>query len=141
MKSLVTITLLLTGLVGMSQHRPHDRGHADLTPEQMATIKTKKMTLSLDLNEKQRTEVQEIHLEQAELRLAKKEERKAREEKPTADERYAAMNERLDRQIEIKAQMKEILNKDQYAKWEELQTAREMKGRCRVHHKGRSARG
>ena len=141
MKSLVTITLLLTGLVGMSQHGPHGRGHADLTPEQMATIKTKKMTLSLDLNEKQQNEVQEIHLEQAELRLTKKEERKAREEKPTSDERYAAINEKLDRQIEIKAQMKEILNKDQFAKWEELQTTREMKGRCRIHNKRRSARG
>ncbi len=140
MKTLVTITLMLTGLVGMSQHGPHDRGHKDMSPEQLAAIKTKKMALSLDLNEKQQDEVQEIHLEQALLHQSKMEERKSREEKPSADERYAAISERLDKQIEIKAKMKEILNKDQFEKWEELQMAREMKGRCRVH-KGRSARG
>ena len=140
MKTLFTITLLLTGLVGMSQHGPHGRGHSDLSPEQMATIKTKKMALSLDLNDKQQNDVQEIHLEQAILRKAKMEERRSRDERPSADERYGAINQKLDKQIEMKAKMKEILNKDQFAKWEEIQMAREMKGRCRIH-KGRSARG
>ncbi len=140
MKTLFTITLLLTGLAGMTQHGPHGRGHDDLSPEQMATIKTKKMALSLDLNEKQQNEVQEIHLEQAILRKARMEERKSRDEKPSTDERYAAINQKLDKQIEMKAKMKEILNKDQFAKWEEMQMTREMKGRCRIHNR-RSARG
>ena len=94
MKTFVTMTLLLAGMVGMAQQGHHGKGHKDMSPEQLATLKTKKMALSLDLTEKQQIEVREIHLEQALLQQSKREERKSKEEKPSADERYAAINER-----------------------------------------------
>ena len=50
---------LMTGAVtfaqrGSSPDRHQDSYHRDLTVEQLATLKTKKMTLALDLTEKQR---------------------------------------------------------------------------------------
>ena len=45
------------------------------------------------------------------------------------------MSERLDKQIAVKDQMKDILNKDQFEKWEKLNLARgssKMKGHCKV---------
>lgn len=98
----------------------------DLTPEEMATMQTKKMTLHLDLNESQQKEIQKINLENAIDRKAKMEARIAQREngtmaKTTKEERLKMMNERLDKQIAMKAKMKKILNDEQFAKWEKQQ--------------------
>ncbi|MFH4966254.1 hypothetical protein V8G69_14730 [Gaetbulibacter sp. M235] len=98
----------------------------DLTPEEMATMQTKKMTLHLGLNESQQKEIQKINLENAIYRKAKMEARIAQREngtmaKPTKEERLKMMNERLDKQIAMKAKMKKILNDEQFAKWEKQQ--------------------
>jgi methionine-rich copper-binding protein CopC len=133
MKALLISTFLALGMMGFAQHGPHQKGMKDMSPEQQASLETKKLTLALDLSENQQEQIQEIHLEKALAREAKKEERATRESKPNADERYAHMSERLDRQIEVKEQMKDILNKEQYQKWERLQLGREIKGKCKSH--------
>ena len=56
MKKLVLAVLLMAGLSSMAQEREmkENRGGLhDLSPEQIATLQTKKMALSLDLNESQ----------------------------------------------------------------------------------------
>ena len=133
MKTFFAIVLIMTGVTGFSQHK-HDRmGMKDMTPEQVANLETKKMTLALDLTEKQQGQIQQINLEKAIDRKARMEERKERgDAKPDADERYALMNERLDKQIAMKEQMKDILDKDQYDKWEKLSFAKARKGHCKV---------
>lgn len=98
----------------------------DLTPEEMATLQTKKMTLHLDLNESQQKEIQKINLENAIDRKAKMEARKAQREdgtmaKPSKEEHLKMMNDRLDKQIAMKAKMKKILNDEQFVKWEKQQ--------------------
>lgn len=95
----------------------------DLTPEETATLQTKKMTLHLDLNEAQQNKVQALFLEEAKFRKAKMEERKAIKENSdmktfTKEDKVKMMNERLDHQIEMKQKMKSILNAEQYEKWE-----------------------
>lgn len=139
MKTLFAAVLMMTGLVGFSQRGHDHKAMNDMSPEQVATLETKKLTLALDLNEKQQQQVQEIHMEKAMERQARKEERKDRDSKPDADERFQMMNNRLDNQIAVKDQMKDILNNEQFEKWEKLNLTRgraKMKGRCKVH-KGR----
>lgn len=105
----------------------------DLSPEQAATLQTKKMTLALDLNESQQSKIKTILTEDATARKAKMEERKANKEDGkkvlTADEKYAMQNERLDHQIARKEQMKSILNTDQYEKWVKMDARKKMRGK------------
>lgn len=94
-----------------------------LEPQEMAELKTKKMTLHLDLTEAQQKKVMALNLEQAKQRKAameKRKEAKEKGEKPTKEERLAFENKKLDAQIEIKKQMKSILNDEQYKKWETM---------------------
>ena len=136
MKALFVTILLLVGLAGHSQRGPAHRSMKDMSPEQVATLETKKMTLALDLTEKQQQEIQAIHMDKAIERQTRMEERKNRDEKPDADERFQMMNDRLDKQIAMKDQMRDILDKDQFEKWEKLNLTRgrsKMKGQCKVH--------
>jgi hypothetical protein len=96
----------------------------DLSPEETATLQTKKMTLHLDLSEAQQKQMKALNLEQASLRKAKMEEvKKLKEsgEKPSKEARLKMMNEKLDHQIALKAKMKSILNAEQFTKWESSQ--------------------
>ncbi|MEO1011073.1 MAG: hypothetical protein AAFX53_07170 [Bacteroidota bacterium] len=124
-------TILAVCLMAMTTMMAQERGEnqrrgamRDLSPEQIATLQTKKMTLALDLTEAQQKQVHSLHLEKAKLRKAKMEERKERKEnkegRPSAEERYALQMEHLDSQIAHKAEMKEILSPEQYERWEKL---------------------
>lgn len=133
MKKIVIILFALVALQVTAQEnkRDHQRdgqraqmeAMKDLSPEEIATLQTKKMTLHLDLNEAQQKKVETLFLEEAKLRKTKMEERKAIKESGerktiTKEDKYKMMNERLDRQIEMKQKMKSILNDEQFEKWE-----------------------
>jgi len=129
----------------MAQREHHEGGHRmnDMTPEQMATLKTKKMTLALDLTEAQQTKIKALQLEDAKMRKTKMEEHRAQKEageakKPTSEERYAMTNAHLDHQIAQKAEMKKILSDEQYSKWEKMQHRR---GRHGMERRGKGHRG
>ena len=140
MKTLLSSIFLALAMLGYSQHGPHHGGMKDMSAEQRASLETKKLTLALDLSKNQQQKIREIQLEHALKRDTKKEERGGeRDVKPNADERYAMMSSRLDDQIEMKAQMKEILGKEQFEKWEKLHPGKKMRGKCKVH-KGKPSR-
>lgn len=130
MKKVLLVALAFIGLqVAAQEHKGENRRHhnkmmTNLSAEEIATLKTKKMTLLLDLNEAQQNKILEINLEKATKRKAMVANRKAQKEngsaqKPTEKERYAREIAKLDRMIAEKAQMKTILNKTQYEKWEQ----------------------
>ena len=136
MKKIFIIFIALITLQVTAQDRkraprgegPEERMEAmkDLTPEEMATLQTKRMTLHLDLTEAQQKKVQALNLEEAKMRKAKMEEHMAMKEKGdmktlSKEEKLKMMNERLDHQIAMKQQMKSILNEEQYKKWEASQ--------------------
>jgi periplasmic protein CpxP/Spy len=135
MKKLILIAIAMIAIQVSAQdskERPNKERSAkmdkfqDITPEEMASLQTKKMTLHLDLNESQQKEIQKINLENAIDRKAKMEARKAQKAngtitKPSKEEQLKMMNERLDNQIEMKEKMKKILNDEQFAKWEKQQ--------------------
>lgn len=139
--------MLLVGFVTIAQHGEHHRSKkmammkmTDMTPEQMATLQTKRMTLTLELSKGQQEQIQKLNLENATLRKTKMEEWKAKKEngemkKPTSKEHYDRQNTRLDLQIAHQAKMKEILNEEQYAKWKSMRHKRGMHAKRKMHHK------
>lgn len=149
MKKLIIIAIAFiaiqaTGQERQREHRNKERGQKmmNLSAEEMATLQTKKMTLHLDLNESQQAKIQKINLENATKRKAMMEARKAKKEsgnaeKPSKEERLTMVNARLDHQIATKAKMKDILNEEQYAKWEKSQARRAQKGKNRKRAQGK----
>lgn len=150
MKKSILVALLLIGLIATAQskdskERRHRNGMQDFTPEQMATLQTKKMTLALDLNPEQQTRIKAVHLENAKMRKTKMEERKAQKKseektKPTSEERYAMSITRLDAKIAQKAEMKSILSDAQYDKWEKMHNRRGKHGKGK-HGKDKNSKG
>lgn len=126
MKKLIMAILVLAGISATAQNHNMNgkRGEMkDLTPEQVATLQTKKMTLALDLNVSQQSKIKSILTEDAKTRKSKMEDFKARKEegkKMTADEKYTIQNTRLDYQIAQKNEMKSILTAEQFSKWEKM---------------------
>ena len=123
MRKLILVALFLTGITAMAQDhgRKEGRGHmANLSPEQMATLRTKRMTLALDLTEEQQSKIQDMFTKNAAERKAKMEAHKVRKEKGetlTEDEKFELENSRLDKAIAQKEEMKSVLNDEQYDKW------------------------
>ena len=146
MKQLAVLLVFLTTFGAMAQK--HDgpnmrqRAMADMTAEQVATLHTKKMTLVLDLTDKQAKKIMAINLEEAERRKAKRAEIKAKKEsgewkRPTSDERFEIANARLDHQIAQHQKMKEVLTEEQYQTWKKLKLKKVMNGKKKMQEKGR----
>ncbi len=143
MKKVVVMVIALAGLTAMAQHREKGNYYKErpqYTAEQLASLQTKRMTLTLDLTEVQQNQVQNLNLEQAKMRKAKMEERNARKDaedskKPTSQERYAMQMAMLDQKIAHKAEMKKILSAEQYVRWEKMA---QRKGK---HKRGKGKKG
>lgn len=134
MKKILIIAVALLAFQVTAQEQQRERSNKqgkslkmmDLSAEDAAALQTKKMTLHLDLNKSQQAEIKKINLENATKRKAMMAERKARKksgeiQKPTQEQRLEMLNTKLDRKIAMKAKMKNILDKEQYAKWEKAQ--------------------
>ncbi len=148
-KPLLAVALLI-GVMAFAQRDGHrgPRGNQfnDLSVEQLATLKTKKMTLALDLTEKQQQQIMELNLENAAFRKGKMQELEKRKEsgelkKPTTEERYVLETERLDRMIARQETMKKILNEDQYEQWKKMQLHRHAHAHGHKKMKRQSRRG
>ena len=135
---LLAIALITLQVTAQEKKREHQRRgpdfemRSDLTPEELATLQTKKMALHLDLTEAQQNKILALNIEQAKLRKAKMDERQKKmknqkDEKPSKEERLKMMNGKLDHQIEMKKKMKAILNAEQFEKWEKMQGKRRHK--------------
>jgi len=74
MKKLILVIALTLSSLTFAQSRKS----IEMTPEQVAELQTKKMTLDLDLNANQQKEVKALLLEEAKKREAIKTEMKAR---------------------------------------------------------------
>jgi hypothetical protein len=144
MKKLLVIALALFTLTGVAQekrkHRADRKDGSELrkqmTPSEIADLKAKKLTLTLDLTDAQQKKVHTIVLNQAKENETLRKERKAadveKKEKPSKEEFVKMQNHRLDQQIEMKREMKTILTAEQYAKFEKMKFRK---------HKKRGKRG
>jgi hypothetical protein len=116
MKKLAFVLIALIAFNTQAQERP-TREKRDLSPEQVAVLKTKKMTLHLDLSKGQQKEIEALNLDIAKEHKEMKVNREKRKEL-MQDKRFAMKNKILDKQIALKRKMKKILNEDQFDKWE-----------------------
>src|SRR5690606_33939442 len=129
MKKLVLIALALVAIETNAQQRMERPDRRDMerkmvtsTPAVSAELNTKTMTSPLDVTEAQQTEVYALNLRNAQQLRAKLDGQRAKREngqfeRPTKEERFNRLNTQLDEQIATKAQMKSILNAEQYKKW------------------------
>lgn len=109
-----------------------------LSVEQHTDLALKRLTLALDLTEKQQSQIQPLIKAQTTKKMAMMEKRKEMRKnntKPTADEVYKMQAERLDDQIAMKNRMKTILNDSQFEKLEKMEKDRKMKGRDAMKRK------
>lgn len=130
MKKVIFALLFVTAFAVSAQQEKRAQKSGDIerqrwTPEQMATLQTKKMTLALDLSKEQQSQVEKLNLENAKRRAAKMQEFKVKKEsgevkKVSSEERFNMANARLDQQIATQEQYKKILSKEQYEKWQSL---------------------
>ncbi len=142
MKKIILIALALVTIQVSAQERSQEfrKGERkerinkfkDFTPEEVAELQTKRMTLDLDLTPSQQKQIQKLNLENAIDRKAKMEERQSqmkdgKKETPSKEERLKMMNERLDKQIAMKQKMAKILNSDQMEKWEKMKKRKQGK--------------
>ena len=128
---LIAIALITVNATAQEHKRERQRDNQkerfqhleDFSPEEIATLQTKKMALQLDLTESQQKEIKAIHLEQAKARKTEMEARKKmreenKEVKPLKEDRFNRANSQLDKQLASKAKMKSILSKEQFEKFE-----------------------
>ena len=122
MKKIASIALVaLFTISTFAQKQQRKQQRPDFTVDQMAELQTKKMTLHLDLTEDQMQQVLEINKQHVVERKQKMEERKASkqsEKELSSDEIFTTKSTRLDKMITHKAEMKKVLNKEQFEKWE-----------------------
>ncbi len=132
MRKVILIAMVLVVIQVPAQDRqrgPHKQEHRertqmfqDFSPEEIAALHTKRMTLELDLTQAQQNEIYRINLENVKTRKAKMKAHKQKEKvakEKSKEERLQHMNEKLDHQIAVKKKMKAILDAQQYEKWSE----------------------
>ena len=138
MKSILKILVFLFSVSVFAQQPPRqmdsERGKRPnnrmqsmkaLTPEQEATLWTKKMTLELDLNQNQQDQMYALILgktKKIKLRMENKP-----KERPSKEEIYNMHISRLDEAIAMKESLKKILNDDQFAHWELMKNKKSSK--------------
>lgn len=110
------------------------------TVEQNTELDVKRMTLALDLNEKQQNQIKPLLMTQAAQRkTAMGKMKKAREnkQKPSEEELFTMRSQQLDNQIAMKKSMKEILTKEQFEEFEKMVKMRKTKGKKMLEKKGK----
>lgn len=140
MKTILSVLVLLISFSATGQP-PHEgikrekrmENIKNMTPEQHATLWSKKMTLELDLNESQQEQVYDLILN----KVNKQKERRANrpKERPSDTELYQMKVDRLDEKIAMKKAMKSILNSEQFEIWERKTKKKEQLKKKHLEHK------
>lgn len=139
MKKLIMTVALLAAITASAQRHEGKDFTKDLSPEEVATLKTKKMTLDLALDKKQSDKVYTIVLDQVKDRKAMAVNRKEKGERPelTKEERFTKMNKRLDKRIAVQNEMKAILTESQFEQYKNSQERNGKKGKKKGSRRAR----
>ena len=124
MKKLSLFLIMLISISAFSQQRGqhHKADKTNISSEEIATLQTKKITLLLDLDQAQQQEVKKLYQEKAEERkamIAEHKKMKAEDAEKSKEKRFDRMNGGLDQQLEYQEKMKQILNEEQFKKWQD----------------------
>lgn len=147
MKKVASILVLAFAFIVTAQAQKKDKDNKQgpkFTVEQRVELAVKKMTLKLDLTEKQQAQIKPIMTAQASAKKAAMESRKEHREagkKPTADEIYEMKSKQLDSMIAFKNKMKNILTKEQFDAFEKMVKNRKGKKQKGEGKKGKGKKG
>ncbi len=119
------VVFVLIALIAFNVQAQRERSHSDhnLTPEQMAVLRTKQMTLKLELNDAQQKSLLALNKKN----IGKFKKMKGERKELTADQRFEMKVQMLDNKIDIQREMKNILNEEQYGKWKKSHNMRSKK--------------
>ena len=95
------------------------------TPEQRAELMSKQMTLKLDLTDAQQKDIKQVFLDMEKSKPQLAPNGKEMDSKSS----YEFQNARMDRKIALKKKMKNILDPEQYEKWEKSMNHRRFEGK------------
>lgn len=133
MKQFASILVLVFAFTLSAQaQKKRNEKRPDLSIEQQTNLAIKQMTLTLDLSEKQQNQITPIMTAQAASKktaMEKRREMRKNKTKPTADEIYEMKSKFLDNQIAFKNSMKEILNEEQFEKFQKMAKRKMKKGK------------
>lgn len=119
MKKLALIIAIIGfGISAIAQNNPKGE---KLSTEQLNQLQLKRMTLEYDLTPSQQKELAPLLAEHNSKRKERKKEMKVNKENHkqlSANEKFEIKNKMLDGQIELKSNMRKILTKEQFEKWE-----------------------
>lgn len=125
MKKLIIALALTLSCVAFSQEkRGQNENRENKSPEERTEKQLKKMTTDLSLDEKQVVVLRELLTNQSKKRqekLAAYQTNKEIENTMPQDDKKVRVAEIKKNQAEMKGKMKEILNANQYTKWEKSQ--------------------
>lgn len=132
MKKTARILILVLAFTLTTQAQKRDRRERmdNLTTAQKATLAIKKMTLELDLSNRQQKQLKPILMDQIADRMATRVKMNAMRDsgkRPTDEEKFAMANDNLDKKIAFKNSMKQILNNKQFEEFEKIAKKREGK--------------
>lgn len=130
MKRLCFIMMMLVAVSSFAQQKEDrrkpmkERAGMNMTAEEKAILKSKQLTLALDLTEKQQEEFQKLYVDRAEDRMKMREEMKdAAEDGKLKEEAFERMNTRLDKEIAFQQSIQKVLSPEQYQLWKNAQRA------------------
>lgn len=133
MKQFASILVLVFAFTLSAQaQKKRNEKRPELSIEQQTNLAIKQMTLTLDLSEKQQNQITPIMTAQAASKknaMEKRREMRKNKTKPTADEIYEMKSKFLDNQIAFKNSMKEILNEEQFEKFQKMAKRKMKKGK------------
>jgi len=132
MKKLIIVCLFASTLIAVGQNEKRNmKLDKNFTTEQQAVLKTKEMALHLDLNESQQTQMLSLNKKWIQEKKATKDAYKAlNKDEISADQKFDMMNKALDKRLAHQAEIKKVLNKEQYETWKE--SSRKMHHRAKV---------
>lgn len=140
MKKLVGLLVIMIALSNSINAQGNGkRGNQNFTPEQIATLQTKKMTMQLNLNQEQQTAIFDLQKNQAMVRQAMRKsmlERKLNGKTLSSDELFQLKSSRLDRMQQHKTTMQKVLTPEQFTKWQTMRKGKmRSKQNCNNHQK------
>ena len=134
----LSLTLLFSVYMNAQGYNQRANQRTNYSAEQRAELQVKRMALNLDLNESQQKAILELKLKQAKELEQKRAEFRAQKQSGTkisSDVRFSNEQNRLDRQMATKAEMKKILNKEQFSKWEKFRKTQRFRATKKFNNK------
>tara|TARA_B110000046_G_scaffold185568_1_gene227761 strand:+ start:4885 stop:5352 length:468 start_codon:yes stop_codon:yes gene_type:complete len=132
MKKIASILILVFAFTHTAEaQKKRKEERPKLTVAQHSSLAIKKMTLALDLSEKQQEQIKPLisaEIASKKVVMQKRKEKRTTKQRPTGDEIYEMKSKQLDHKIAFKNKMKDILDKEQFEKFEKMKKGRKIKG-------------